>query len=63
MVDELIERIAARPRSYSAIFRRVRAARVHRFPFVAYYRVHANRIEVLAVLHGSRDPQVWKDRA
>jgi plasmid stabilization system protein ParE len=27
-----------------------------------YYRVFTDRVEVIAVLHGSRHPQVWQDR-
>jgi toxin ParE1/3/4 len=33
-----------------------------RFPFVLVYRVAANRIEVLAVAHGRRQPGYWKNR-
>jgi plasmid stabilization system protein ParE len=32
------------------------------FPYIVYYRILTGRIEVIAVLHGSRDPQTWKDR-
>ncbi|MCI0461367.1 MAG: type II toxin-antitoxin system RelE/ParE family toxin [Gemmataceae bacterium] len=45
------------------VWQDVRACRLSRFPFVVYYRVLADRIEVLAVLHGSRDPAVWQGRA
>lgn len=33
-----------------------------RFPFVVVYRVTTNRIEVVAVAHGSRKPGYWKVR-
>ena len=33
-----------------------------RFPFVVIYRVAADRIEILAVAHGRRRPEYWKDR-
>ena len=48
---------------YAATFRGVRPAKLRRFPYVVYYRVLADRIEVLAVLHGSRDPRIWQGRA
>jgi plasmid stabilization system protein ParE len=35
---------------------------VKRFPYVVYYRVHPDRIEVIAVLHGSRHPRTWRGR-
>ena len=51
------------PEMYAAAFRGVRPAKLRRFPYVVYYRVLADRIEVLAVLHGSRDPRIWQGRA
>jgi plasmid stabilization system protein ParE len=63
MVEQLLERIAATPELYAATFRGVRPAQLRRFPYVVYYRVLTDRIEVLAVLHGSRDPRAWKKRA
>jgi hypothetical protein len=41
----------------------VRAVRLRRFPFVVYYVVLADRAEVLAVMHGSRDESAWQSRA
>src|SRR5437016_4760994 len=63
MVEQLLGRIVAMPESYAATFRGVRPAKLRRFPYVLYYRVLADRIEVLAVLHGSRDPRIWQSRA
>jgi plasmid stabilization system protein ParE len=40
----------------------VRRGKVRRFPYVVYYRVLADRIEVIAVLHAARNPQTWQDR-
>ena len=39
------------------------AEEVRQFPFVVYYRVRDDRIEVLAVMHGGRDPSAWQARA
>jgi plasmid stabilization system protein ParE len=41
----------------------MRRTKLHRFPYVVYYRTLADLIEVIGVLHGSRDPQIWQDRA
>ena len=51
------------PELYAVTFRGVRPAKLRRFPYVMYYRMLADRIEVLAVLHGSRNPRVWQSRA
>jgi toxin ParE1/3/4 len=62
-VTKVFERLAATPRLFGAVWEDVRACRVGRFPYVVYYRVLADRVEVLAVLHGSRDPSKWQSRA
>lgn len=61
-VDALLTRIQATPELYAAAHKGVRRAKVRRFPYVVFYRLLTDRIEVVAVLHGSRDPQVWQDR-
>lgn len=55
---ELFERIETQPELYGRVWQDVRAARLQRLRYVVYYVVFADRIEVLAVLHGSRDPSV-----
>ena len=51
------------PEMFGVIWRNVRAARLRPFTYVVYYRVHDDRVEVLAVLHGSRRASAWKSRA
>jgi plasmid stabilization system protein ParE len=48
---------------YGIVWQNVRAARLRRFTYVVYYRVHDDRVEVLAVMHGSRDASGWQARA
>ena len=62
-VEQLLARVEAMPELYAVTFRGVRPAKLRRFPYVVYYSLLADRIEVLAVLHGSRDPRVWQGRA
>lgn len=61
-LDELLDRIAAMPELYQVVLNGVRRAKVRRFPYLTYYRVLADRVEVIAVLHGRRDPGVWQGR-
>jgi plasmid stabilization system protein ParE len=35
---------------------------VKQFRYVVYYVVFGDRVEVIAVLHGARDPSVWQSR-
>ena len=62
-LNETLTGIGAMPEMYGAVWRDVRAARLRRFTYVVYYRVHADRVEVLAVMHGSRHPSLWRGRA
>ena len=50
------------PELFGVVGHGVRAATIRRFPHVIYYRVLADRVEVLAVLHGSQDATAWQAR-
>lgn len=62
-VEETLERIADTPELHGIILGNVRRAGVRRFPYSVYYTVEAERIIVIAVLHGNRDPRIWQSRA
>lgn len=61
-VREVLERIEAMPELYGVVWQDVRAARLRRFRHVVYYVVFADRVEVLAMIHGARDASVWQRR-
>lgn len=62
-IDGVLANIAINPGIYQIVLGDVRRAVVRRFPYCIYYRVRSDRIEVLAVLHGRRDPSVWQRRS
>ena len=61
-IDELLGRVSAMPELYAVVMNGVRRAKLRRFPYLLYYRILGDRIEVIGVLHGSRDPRVWQGR-
>ncbi|HEX5444992.1 MAG TPA: type II toxin-antitoxin system RelE/ParE family toxin [Pirellulales bacterium] len=61
-VREALHRISDAPGAYGSVYRNVRCARVRRFPYNVFYRVHDDRIDVIAIIHGHRDPSIWKAR-
>lgn len=61
-LKESLLRIADLPETYAIVWRNVRAARLRQFAYVVYYRMHKDRIEILAVVHGSRGAATWKSR-
>lgn len=54
--------IASQPAMYPMVGRGARRALIRSFPFGIYYRVEEEAIVVVAVMHGSRNPQRWKGR-
>ena len=61
-LDEAFQRIAAEPESYPRVFQDIRQMRVRRFPYVVSYLFEDDRIVILAVLHGHRNPSEWRHR-
>jgi plasmid stabilization system protein ParE len=60
---EALERVEVMPELYGVVWQDVRAVRIRRFRYVVYYVVFSDRVEVLAVMHGSRDASAWQSRA
>lgn len=61
-LDELFNRLRQTPEAHQVIYKDVRRALPRRFPYSIYYRIHADRVEVVAVQHGRRDPAGWQSR-
>jgi plasmid stabilization system protein ParE len=61
-LEEAVIRVEAMPLLYAMVFRDVRRGKLRTFPYLIYYRVLSDRIEVIAVLHGNRDPKLWQER-
>lgn len=61
-LDEAFNRLQQMPEAHQVIYKDVRRALPRRFPYGIYYRVHADRIEVIAVQHSRRDPAHWQSR-
>jgi plasmid stabilization system protein ParE len=61
-VDEVFDRICETPELYVPEYRAVRRAGLNRFPYIVYYRIVGDSVEVIAVQHGSRHPRQWRSR-
>ncbi len=62
-VREVLARIEKMPELHGKVWEDLRAARLKQFRYIVYFIVLEDRIEVLAVLHGARDPSAWQSRA
>ena len=64
-LDELglcFARIEAKPKAYPIVQNDVRKSRLARFPYSVFYRIRGSEIRIVAVIHQSRDPQIWQKR-
>ena len=61
-IDRAFRLISERPELYQTVESTVRRALVRKFPFSVFYRVLPEWIEVIAVVHQSRDPRTWQRR-
>lgn len=61
-IERSFRRIADRPEMYQIVEATVRRATLRRFPISVFYRVLPDWIEVIGILHQSRDPRSWRRR-
>lgn len=59
-----IDIIGSHPHLFAIKRKSIRLMPVKRFPFSIYYKfeLRNKRVIVLAILHQSRNPQIWNDR-
>ena len=62
-IDRSFQRIAEQPEMYQVVEATVRRATIRRFPFSVFYRILPDWIEVIGIVHQSRDPRIWRTRA
>ena len=59
-IDRTLRVILERPELYQTVESTVRRALVRKFPFSVFYRMLPEWIEVIAIVHQSRDPRTWR---
>lgn len=62
VVRKALTLIESMPEMYGVVWNDVRAARLQRFRHIVYYIVFMDRVEVIAVMHGSRHSSAWQSR-
>ena len=61
-IDRAFRLISERPELYQTVEPAVRRALVRKYPFSVFDRILPEWIEVIAVVHQSRDPRTWQLR-
>lgn len=62
-IDRCVSLASKHPLQFAVVREDVRRVVANRFPYSIYFRAENQRIVVLAVFHGSRDPAIWLTRA
>ena len=61
-IDDALFRVVNNPLLFPLAYRGLRRVVVRRFPFAIFYEVIAEEIQVMAVFHSRRNPEMWKSR-
>ena len=62
-IERCVARAAEHPRLYAVIHNGMRRVTAERFPYNVYFRAEEQRVVILAVFHGSRNPAIWQRRS
>ncbi len=61
-IDACVASAADHPKLYARVHKEVRRVTSLRFPYSVYFLAEKERIVVLSIFHGSRDPRIWQLR-
>src|SRR5438309_288083 len=61
-VHTVLDHVREHPEIYEVVRGNVRRGVTNRFPYIVLYRVEPERVVILGVFHGSRDPIIWDER-
>ncbi len=60
--ETALVRIQQHPQSYREIEQGIRQCRILRFPYGLIYRIRADHVQIIAVMHLHRQPGYWHNR-
>ncbi|MBN1652194.1 MAG: type II toxin-antitoxin system RelE/ParE family toxin [Deltaproteobacteria bacterium] len=61
-LEQVINSLREKPKSYPVVLRETRRVLLKRFPYMVFYREYDDAIVIVAVMHGKRDPETWRQR-
>lgn len=60
--EESTQQLIENPTNYPVVFRNKRRQVLNIFPYCNYFIIKGDVIRLIAVVHGKRHPQNWKNR-
>jgi plasmid stabilization system protein ParE len=61
-LDAKINSIKRNPTHFQVVYKNIRRALTERFPYGVFFIVEERTIYILAIIHTSRKPKIWKKR-
>src|SRR5437763_6021696 len=61
-IDKAVKKVADDPGRWPEFGRTFRWVKTRKFPYILYFQVSENSVDVLAVAHGRRRLRYWKKR-
>lgn len=61
-LDVALGRVINNPDIYQPVYEDARRVLVRRFPYAAYFISETDTVQIVAILHQSRNPDVWQSR-
>lgn len=61
-LDAELNQIRNNPHIHNKIYKEFIRAIIDRFPYAIFYIIDDYRINILAIIHLSRNPKIWKKR-
>ena len=61
-IEAGLEKIQGNPFFYAVKYKQTRVAYTKQFSFGIHFNIEKSRINILAILHTSRNPQIWNKR-
>jgi plasmid stabilization system protein ParE len=61
-VRKAVNRVESNAEQFTLEYRDARICPVKRFPFLVVFRIKGQQVEILAVMHGHRNPKTWMKR-
>ncbi len=62
-LDTTVRRIAEQPERYQLVHWQLRRALLSRFPFGVFFQVLPGLVQIVGVIHTSRNPALWRGRS
>lgn len=61
-VDRRLADLAKRPESFPHDIPPIRFAKIVRFPYLIFFTIKNKHVLVLGIIHGSSEPNKWRER-